>query len=298
MTDTESQKPVVISVDVPKGRPGVVPYGGLGGLLFWISVCIFLGISTFHFYGSFTDRDREARALQGESELLRSENQKLRSVVDQLQTELSQTGSLLRLQQDLLGQAAAPNGSEESTKGKPRARTLSSSQALELRTLEERLEKAFAARVIAKEAVILPQENGVVVALDYRALFPGAGLKVGAPGQALLHEVAAGLQPLSGAFEVRIVAFADPAPASPAATSAAAAPGARKSPMSNWAVSALRSAAVARSLVDGEHLPVGRVVASCRGVDPGTAGVAEAGQGVSSHRLEIGLFFPENARGD
>ncbi|QSR84321.1 hypothetical protein [Methylacidimicrobium sp. B4] len=295
MTDMESQKPVVIPVDVPKARPSVVPYGGIGGLLFWISVSVFLGISTFHFYDHFTARDREARALQGDSELLRSENQKLRSVVDQLQTELSQTGSLLRLQQDLLGQTAAVNGAGEAIQEKPRTRTPSGT--LELRTLEERLDKAFAARVLAKEAAILPQESGVVIALDYRVLFPGPGLKIGAPGQALLHEVAAGLQPLSGAVEVRIVGFVDPTPAAPLAQ---AAPGARKNPMSNWGLSSLRSAAVARVLVDGEHLAAGRVTASCRGAENrAAAGVgSNPNPGLSAHRLEIGLFLTEHPPGE
>ncbi len=287
MTDMESKKPVVIPVDVPRARPSVVPHGGIGGLLFWISVSVFLGISTFHFYGHFTARDREARALQGDSELLRSENQKLRSVVDQLQTELSQTGSLLRLQQDLLGQTATANGAGESNKEKAQART--PSETLELRTLEERLDKVFAARVLAKEAAILPQETGVVIALDSRTLFPGAGLKIGGPGQALLREVAAGLQPLSGSFEVRIVAFAEPTPA---------APGARKSSLSNWEISSLRSAAVAKALVDGEHLAAGQVVASCRGAEYRTAGGAGANQGLSAHRLEIGLFLTENPHKD
>lgn len=287
MTEMERGKPVVIPVEGPKARPSVVPYGGIGGLLFWISVSIFLGISTFHFYGNFTDRDREARALRGDSELLRSENQKLRSVVDQLQTELSQTGSLLRLQQDLLGQSATANGARESGKEEPRARTLSPSEAIDLRTLEERLDKAFAAQVNANGAAIRPQENGVVIALDPRILFPGAGTKIGSLGQALLHEVAVGVQPLSGAIEVRIVAFADPAPA---------APGARRSSSTGWEISSLRSASIAKALVEGEHLPAGQVIASCRGAEQ-RATPSGANPGLSAYRLEIGIFFVGKAHG-
>lgn len=281
MADRESQNPVVIPADPPpRTRPTVVPYGGIGGLLFWVSVSVFLGIGTFHFYRLFTVRDREARALQGDSELLRRENQKMRAVVDQLQTELSQTGTLLRLQQDLLSQAPAANGAGQKVEEKGEA--LTPSQTLELRALEERLDKALAARISAKEASILPQERGVVIALDSRVLFPGAGPKIGAPGEALLHEVAAGLQPILGSAEVRIVAFADSAPA---------VPGARKNAAGNWEACSLRSAAVAKALVEVEHLPAGQVVASCRGAVP----VAESGsadnQGYSGRRLEIGIFL-------
>ncbi len=273
----ESTKSVVIPVDAHKVRPTVVPYGGIGGLLFWVSVCIFLGISTFHFYSYFTVRDREARALQGDSELLRRENQKLRSVVDQLQTELGQTGSLLRLQQELLGQSAAANGGQEAKKEPPRDPVLSPSERLDLRTLEERLDRALAAQVSAKEAAILPKENGVVIAIDSRALFPGAGLKVGSAGQMLLHEVAAGLQPLLGSVEVRVIAFATPA--------------SEKNPRANWEVPSLRSAAVAKALVDGEHLPPKRVVASCRGAGQRSGEGVGEDEKMSSRRLEIGLFL-------
>lgn len=284
----KSHKPVVIPIDANNVRPSIVPHGGLGGLLFWISVCVFLGISTFYFYGHFADRDREARALQGDSELLRRENQKLHSVVDQLQTELGQTGSLLRVQQELLAQPGTGNGSGESKKEMPRDRAFSSSETLELRTLQERLDKVFAARMNAKEAVILPQESGVVIVLDDRALFQGTGLKIGSSGEALLHEVAIGLQPMLRSIEIRITAFADPPPTTP---------GVHKSPMSNWEVSSLRASAVAKSLVDVEHLPPGQVVASCRGAKQPLEGDLRADRGLSAHRLEIGLFLTSDAEG-
>ena len=285
----ESQEPVVVPVDVHKVRPSVIPHGGIGGLLFWISVCIFLGISTIHFYGKFTVRDREVRALQGDSELLRRENQKLHAVVDQLQTELSQTGSLLRLQQDLIGQSAAANGAGDSKREEPRSRTLSPSETLELRTLEERLDKALAARAIAKESAILRREDGVVIVLDDHTLFPGAGLKIGSVGLTLLHELAAGLQPLAPSAEVRITAFADPSP-TPAS--------ARKAPLSNWEVSLLRASAVAKQLVQGEHLPAERVTASCRGAQLSVAKAPGVAAGPSAHPLEVELVFNPDAHGD
>ncbi|MDD4934052.1 MAG: OmpA family protein, partial [Methylacidiphilaceae bacterium] len=290
VTGMESQKPIVIPVDASKARPSVIPHGGIGGLLFWISVCVFLGISAFHFYGEFTVQDRKARALQGESELLRRENQKLHAVVDQLQTELSQTGSLLPLQQDLLGQSGAANGVGEPKQGETGSRMLTSSETLELQTLEERLNHAFAARVIAKEAAILQRGGGVVIVLDDRTLFPGAGLKVGSSGQTLLHEVVAALQALPESSEVRVTAFADPLPT---------AAGSRKAAMSNWEVSSLRASAVAKQLVEGEHLPAGQVSASCRGAQPRLADAPEAADaGLSAHRLEIGLILHPDARGD
>ncbi|MDD2675999.1 MAG: OmpA family protein [Methylacidiphilaceae bacterium] len=285
----ESQKPAVVPVDAQKVRPSVIPHGGIGGLLFWIGVCVFLGIGTIHFYGEFTVRDREVRALKGDSELLRRENQKLHAVVDQLQTELSQTGSLLRLQQDLIGQSAAANGAGDSKKEEPRSRALSLSETLELRTLEERLDKAFAARVIAKEAAILRREDGVVIVLDDHLLFPGAGLKMGSSGLTLLHEVAAGLQPLPPSVEVRITAFADPSP-TPA--------GARKGPVPNWEVSSLRASAVAKQLVEGEHLPAGKVIASCRGAQPPLEKARGVAPGPAAHSLEIELLFNPDTRGD
>ncbi|VVM05694.1 OmpA/MotB family protein [Methylacidimicrobium tartarophylax] len=285
----ESQEPAVVPVDVQKVRPSVIPYGGIGGLLFWISVCVFLGISTIHFYGKFTVRDRDVRALQGDSELLRRENQKLHAVVDQLQTELSQTGSLLRLQQDLIGQSAATNGTGDSKREEPRSRTLSPSETLELRTLEERLDKAFAARTIAKEAAILRREDGIVIVLDDHTLFPGAGLKIGSSGLTLLHELAAGLKPLPPSVEVRITGFAEPSP-----TLA----GARKTPLSNWEVSLLRASAVAKQLVEGEHLPAEKVIASCRGAQLPSAKTPGAAAGPSAHPLEIELIFNPDTRGD
>ncbi|WP_018290276.1 OmpA family protein [Verrucomicrobium sp. 3C] len=282
----ESQKPNVILVDVPKGRPSVIPYGGMGGLLFWIAVCVFLGIGTFHFHGAFTVQDRKARALQGESELLRRENQKLHAVVDQLQTELGQTGSLLRLQQELIGQSAAGNGMDDSKKEEPRSQSLSPSETLELRTLEERLDKAFAARLNAKEAAILRREDRIVIVLDHRTLFPGAGLKIGTSGLTLLHEVAAGLQSLPESPEVRVTAFADPSP-----TTASS----RQASLSNWEVSSLRASAVAKQLVEGEHLPAGQVIASCRGAQLPLVKGPGVSPGPSAHRLEIWLILHPDA---
>ncbi|VVM06784.1 hypothetical protein MAMC_01240 [Methylacidimicrobium cyclopophantes] len=284
----ERQKSVVIPADIPGPRPTIVPHGGIGGLLFWLSVCIFLGISTFYFYGQFTNRDREARALQGDSELLRRENQKLHAVVDQLQTELSQTGSLLRIQQGLLEQSGAESGATEAKKQEPRSQALPSQEGLELRTLEERLDKAFAARVNAKEAMILRQERGVVIAMDYRTLFPGPGLKIGSSGLALLHEIAAGLQPMLRSVEVQVTAFA---------ASSAAPSGLHKSPASDWELSSLRSSAIAKALTDGEHVPAQQVVASCRVGEHPLLGKSGADHGLNAHLLEIGLFLSPDPSG-
>ncbi|MGD9896752.1 MAG: hypothetical protein AB7T14_06735 [Candidatus Methylacidiphilaceae bacterium] len=285
----KSQKPVVIPADVQKPRPSVVPHGGIGGLLFWISICVLLGIGTFYFYGQSTAWDREARALRGDSEVLRRENQKLHAVVDQLQSELSQTGSLLRIQQDLLGQSPVGTGAAEPKGEELRSRTLSAPEAADLRVLEERLDKTFAGRTSAKEAAIIPRQDGIVIALDYRIFFPGAGLKIGNPGLALLHEVAEILQPFLQSIEVRIMAFADP-PTTP--------PGLRKSPMSNWELPLLRSSAVAKALVEGEHLPAGQVVASCRGAELYLANDPKGEHRLSVHPLEIGLFFNEASHGE
>jgi uncharacterized protein HemX len=82
----------------------IIPQGGLGGMIFWLFLTVALGFSTMYFYLQTVVSENVKRFEADEEGLLQQENAKLRMQIDRMQSEIAQTGTLLRSQELLLKQ--------------------------------------------------------------------------------------------------------------------------------------------------------------------------------------------------
>ncbi|WP_235277031.1 OmpA family protein [Methylacidiphilum kamchatkense] len=244
------QKPAVVPVKVQKKKQSVLPAGGLGAVFFWVSLSVFLGATAVYFYSQYISLEKTIRVLKEEDELLKQENQKQRAVVDQLQAELSQTGSLLKSQEELLEKTTQSLKAVESKKMEEASGSTKDNSSL-TKELENRLKAAFSEEIQKGESTVMLQKNGVVVRFAKSALFAYGGIKLSTQGKVLLSKFLSVTKPFlvnSQDSKIEVCSFTDNDP--PAQEVQDVYP-------TNWEISAIRSAAVIRALIQIGQLPEG-----------------------------------------
>ncbi|TFE69837.1 flagellar motor protein [Methylacidiphilum sp. Yel] len=245
------QKPAVVPVKVQKKKQTVLPAGGLGAVFFWVSLSVFLGATAVYFYSQYISLEKTIRVLKEEDELLKQENQKQRAVVDQLQAELSQTGSLLKSQEELLEKTTQSLKAVESKKMEEATSGSTKENSSLTKELENRLKAAFPEEIQKGELTVMLQKNGVVARFAKSALFAYGGIKLSTQGKILLSKFLSVTKPFlvnTQDSKIEVCSFTDNDP--PAHEVQDIYP-------TNWEISAIRSAAVIRALIQIGQLPEG-----------------------------------------
>lgn len=279
------QKPAVVSVKVQKKKHSVVPSGGLGAFFFWVSLSVFLGASAIYFYGQYVSLEKTVRVLKEEDELLKQENQKQRAVVDQLQAELAQTGSLLKSQEELLEKTTQSLKAVESKKRQEEAVSAHENFTL-IHEMVQKLNALFAEEIQKGESWVIQNPQNIVIRFSKSALFSYGGIKISNSGKALLEKLIMALKPYlanSKEAKIEVCAYTDNDP--PALEVQNVYP-------TNWEISAMRSAAVIRTLIQLSQLPEDIFSLAAGGATKPIADNSFQEGKEKNRRVEITLYLP------
>ncbi|QSR88368.1 OmpA family protein [Methylacidiphilum caldifontis] len=242
------QKPSIVSVKVQRKKQSVFPAGGIGAVFFWVSLSVFLGATAIYFYGQYISLEKTVRVLKEEDELLKQENNKQRAVVDQLQAELAQTGSLLRSQEELLEKTTQSLKAVESKKGEEEAVSAKENFSI-INEIAQKLKMTFAEQIQQGESFIIEQPKSIIVRFNKSILFGYGGVKISNIGRTLLKKLITDIKPFldhSKDLRIEVCSYTDNDP--PALEVQNFYP-------TNWEISAIRSAAVIRTLIQLSQLP-------------------------------------------
>ena len=250
-----------------------MPVGGRSALIFWGGLTLLLAVGLLYLYRGFAVQERHSRLLKDDQQRLMEENTKLRAEVDTLQTELSQTGSMLKNREQILRETT--ESLQQVKAQNDQADQLADQQNHARADLQDQLAKAIQAldpALPADSFKIWTEGDHVSIRLANALLFDGSDTVLNAKGADLLKKLGAALKTASPDQEIVIDGYTDSTPppaAAPAAPGAAPVP---PKPLPNlWDVSARRASAVVRVLADAGIAPerlIARGLGSSRPVVP------------------------------
>ena len=229
-----------------------MPAGGRSALIFWGGLTLLLAVGLLYLYRGFAVEERHTRLLKDDQQRLMEENTKLRAEVDTLQTELSQTGSMLKNREQILRETT--ESLQQVKAQNDQADQLADQQNHARADLQDQLAKAVQAIDPAPPAdsfKIWIEGDHVSVRLANSLLFDGSDTVLNAKGADLLKKLGAALKTAAPDQEIVIDGYTDSTPAPAAATATTPAP----KPPNLWDVSARRASAVVRVLADAGISP-------------------------------------------
>jgi chemotaxis protein MotB len=222
-----------------KIAPFWMPRGGIGALVFWVGLCVFLGIGTIYFYVQFSQQKSQTRDLRDQEQLLFRENQKQRNELDRLQTELLEAGSLLRNREQILRQTT--ESLQEVQKEKERQAALAPPDPeAPAKRLQLEAETLVKSTPVLNGVEVLREQNEVTLRVNNLHLFTPGESGVHEKGTLLLGALVPLLKEQPVTTEIQVQAHTDNTP--PGAAQAAITP-------TNWEVSARRASAITRVLL-------------------------------------------------
>jgi chemotaxis protein MotB len=265
----------------------IIPRGGLGGVIFWLFLTVVLAFSTMFFYLQTVISENVKRFETDEGGLLQQENAKLRMQIDRMQSEIAQTGSLLRSQELLLKQREQNLENVRTEYQRMMiAQTAFDNQAVAWEEdLQARL-KPF----VDRGDVEFEREKGKFLVRVYSAvLFAPADIGVKSEGLELLTQVAEVLREPARDFDLWIEGHTDNMPVLDALI--------RRFP-TNWELSMGRAVSVLRVFQEVHGYEGGHLIAVGYGDSRPIASNITRDERAKNRRVEIIVKFknPPNQR--
>jgi chemotaxis protein MotB len=265
----------------------IIPRGGLGGVIFWLFLTLTLAFSTMFFYLQTVVSENVKRFETDEGGLLQQENAKLRMQIDRMQSEIAQTGSLLRSQELLLKQREQNLENVRTEYQRLMiAQTAFDNQAV---AWEEDLIAKLKPFVERGDVEFIREKGKFTVRIYSAVLFAPADIAVKAEGLELLTHVAEVLREPAKDFDLWIEGHTDNMPVLDALI--------RRFP-TNWELSVGRAVSVLRVFqekhqYDGQHL-----IAAGHGDSKPIAPNTTRDERTKNRRVEIVIKFknPPNVR--
>jgi chemotaxis protein MotB len=226
----------------------IIPQGGLGGMIFWLFLTVALGFSTMYFYLQTVVSENVKRFEADEEGLLQQENAKLRMQIDRMQSEIAQTGTLLRSQELLLKQREQ-NLEKVQTEYQ---RLMIAQTAFDNRavTWEEELQGRLKPYMDRGDVELERWKGRLTVRISSGVLFAPGDISVKGEGQEVLGHVAEVLREAARGYDLWVEGHTDNMPVLDALI--------RRFP-TNWELSVGRAVSVLRVLqethgFEGKHL--------------------------------------------
>lgn len=226
----------------------IIPRGGLGGVIFWLFLTTVLAFSTLYFYLQTVVSENVKRFETDEGGLLQQENARLRMQIDRMQSEIAQTGSLLRSQELLLKQRE--QNLENVRTEYQRLMIAQIAFDNQAAAWEEELSARLKAFVERGDVEFVREKGRFVVRIFSAVLFAPGDVGVKAEGLELLSQAAEVLRAAARDYDLSIEGHTDNMPVLDALI--------RRFP-TNWELSVGRAVSVLRVFLeghgyDGKHL--------------------------------------------